>query len=170
MKECLFCQLATAGGGLNPANKLIYQDKFFYLRFDDLPVSPGHLQIIPVKHLTALRELSNEEWIAFKPLLEKAVALIDATDLKDLYEKFLAGATNEKFKFYAAEMLKRAHLHQTPAGYNIGINEGEAAGQTFSHLHIHIIPRYQGDVADPTGGVRNLIPYLGDYKKIINKP
>ena len=52
--------------------------------------------------------------------------------------------------------------HQ-PAGFNIGINVGEAAGQTIPHLHIHVIPRYTGDVADPRGGVRHVIPDKGNY-------
>ena len=51
-----------------------------------------------------------------------------------------------------------------PDGYNVGINCGEAAGQTVFHLHIHVIPRYKGDVTDPRGGIRNLkkslVPYL----------
>ena len=51
-----------------------------------------------------------------------------------------------------------------PDGENIGINEGYAAGQTVEHLHIHIIPRYQGDVSDPTGGVRGVIPWKQRYK------
>ena len=41
-----------------------------------------------------------------------------------------------------------------PAGYNVGFNDGPAAGQTVMHLHIHVIPRYPGDVPDPRGGVR----------------
>ena len=45
-----------------------------------------------------------------------------------------------------------------PDGYNIGINVGTAAGQSIHHLHIHVIPRYQGDVENPKGGVRGVIP------------
>jgi diadenosine tetraphosphate (Ap4A) HIT family hydrolase len=45
-----------------------------------------------------------------------------------------------------------------PDGYNIGINDGPAAGQTVPHLHIHLIPRYQGDQPDPRGGVRWVFP------------
>ena len=45
-----------------------------------------------------------------------------------------------------------------PNGYNIGINCGEAAGQTIFHLHIHLIPRYSGDIDNPRGGVRGVIP------------
>jgi superfamily II DNA or RNA helicase/HKD family nuclease/diadenosine tetraphosphate (Ap4A) HIT family hydrolase len=52
--------------------------------------------------------------------------------------------------------------HQ-PDGYNIGINVAEAAGQTVWHLHVHVIPRYTGDVEQPRGGVRNVIPKKGDY-------
>lgn len=50
-----------------------------------------------------------------------------------------------------------------PASYNIGINDGPAAGQTIPHLHIHLIPRYEGDCADPRGGVRWIVPGKADY-------
>jgi superfamily II DNA or RNA helicase/diadenosine tetraphosphate (Ap4A) HIT family hydrolase len=50
-----------------------------------------------------------------------------------------------------------------PDGYNIGINVGEAAGQTVHHLHVHVIPRYRGDMDDPRGGVRHVIPGRGNY-------
>jgi diadenosine tetraphosphate (Ap4A) HIT family hydrolase len=50
-----------------------------------------------------------------------------------------------------------------PDGFNIGINEGSVAGQTVGHAHIHIIPRYSGDVSDPRGGVRWVIPDKADY-------
>lgn len=51
----------------------------------------------------------------------------------------------------------------SPAGYNVGINIGEAAGQTVPHLHVHLIPRYTGDVDDPRGGVRHVLPALANY-------
>jgi diadenosine tetraphosphate (Ap4A) HIT family hydrolase len=50
-----------------------------------------------------------------------------------------------------------------PAGYNVGINDGPAAGQTVPHLHIHLIPRYAGDREDPRGGVRWVLPEKADY-------
>jgi len=50
-----------------------------------------------------------------------------------------------------------------PAAFNIGINDGSAAGQTVPHLHIHLIPRYVGDRTDPRGGVRWIIPDKADY-------
>lgn len=49
-------------------------------------------------------------------------------------------------------------------GFNIGLNFGEAAGQTVMYPHVHLIPRRKGDVNDPTGGVRNVIPGKGKYK------
>ena len=45
-----------------------------------------------------------------------------------------------------------------PDGFNIGININEAAGQTIPHVHIHVIPRYNGDIENPIGGVRGVIP------------
>lgn len=50
-----------------------------------------------------------------------------------------------------------------PAGFNIGINDGAAAGQTVPHLHVHLIPRYEGDMPDPRGGVRWVLPQHADY-------
>lgn len=50
-----------------------------------------------------------------------------------------------------------------PDGYNIGMNCGEAAGQTIMHCHIHIIPRYNGDCENPRGGVRGVIPSKQNY-------
>jgi diadenosine tetraphosphate (Ap4A) HIT family hydrolase len=50
-----------------------------------------------------------------------------------------------------------------PDGYNIGMNCGEAAGQTVFHFHCHLIPRYRGDMDNPRGGVRHVIPSKGKY-------
>ena len=50
-----------------------------------------------------------------------------------------------------------------PDGYNVGINIGASAGQTIFHMHIHLIPRYTGDVEDPRGGVRGVIPLKKNY-------
>ena len=52
-----------------------------------------------------------------------------------------------------------------PDGYNIGVNVGPAAGQSIFHVHIHIIPRYKGDVENPQGGVRHVIPKKAYYTR-----
>ncbi|HTX82806.1 MAG TPA: DEAD/DEAH box helicase family protein [Streptosporangiaceae bacterium] len=57
-----------------------------------------------------------------------------------------------------------------PDGYNVGFNAGEAAGQTFDHLHIHVIPRYRGDMSDPRGGVRRVIPSKENYLRRTTEP
>ncbi len=51
----------------------------------------------------------------------------------------------------------------SPDGFNIGINDGTAAGQTIMHLHLHLIPRYNGDIEDPRGGVRWIMPDKAPY-------
>ena len=51
----------------------------------------------------------------------------------------------------------------SPDGFNVGANCGEAAGQSVWHAHVHVIPRYKGDVPDPKGGVRHVIPLKGFY-------
>jgi diadenosine tetraphosphate (Ap4A) HIT family hydrolase len=64
-------------------------------------------------------------------------------------------------------MVEKARKHvdslHHPDGYNIGINVGETAGQTILHLHIHLIPRRKGDMENPRGGVRHVIPGKGNY-------
>jgi diadenosine tetraphosphate (Ap4A) HIT family hydrolase len=50
-----------------------------------------------------------------------------------------------------------------PDGYNIGVNVNEAAGQSVLHVHMHLIPRYKGDVENPRGGVRGVIPKRQNY-------
>jgi diadenosine tetraphosphate (Ap4A) HIT family hydrolase len=72
------------------------------------------------------------------------------------------------YEFIAMFSLLNAMRHRTdaqlaPDGYNIGINVGEAAGQTVKHLHMHLIPRFRGDMENPRGGVRGVIPARQSY-------
>ncbi len=58
---------------------------------------------------------------------------------------------------------KDLDLFQRPDGYNLGVNDGVAAGQTVEHLHIHLIPRYLGDKDDPRGGIRWIFQDKANY-------
>jgi diadenosine tetraphosphate (Ap4A) HIT family hydrolase len=61
------------------------------------------------------------------------------------------------------EVARQLDESHHPDGYNVGFNAGEAAGQTVPHLHVHVIPRYDGDRPDPRGGVRWVLPEKADY-------
>ena len=58
---------------------------------------------------------------------------------------------------------ERMMTDRKPDGFNIGVNDGAAAGQTVMHAHVHVIPRRRGDVADPRGGVRWVVPGKAPY-------
>ena len=62
--------------------------------------------------------------------------------------------------FKAKELIEKSN---EPTGYNIGMNCGESAGQTVFHFHCHVIPRYEGDMTDPRGGVRHSVEGKGYY-------
>ncbi|MDN0074703.1 HIT family protein [Crenobacter sp. SG2303] len=102
-----------------------------HARYDRHPVTPGHLLIIPNRHVASYFETSDAEKLALLSLLDEAYALLER--------------------------------EYRPDGYNVGINIGAAAGQSIPHVHLHLIPRYTGDVAAPRGGVRGVIPTRQSY-------
>ena len=109
----------------------IIRNTLAYVRPDKYPVNPGHVLVIPYRHVANYFDATADEREAILSLLDQAKAWLD-----------------------------RDHA---PAGYNVGVNVGAAAGQTIMHLHVHLIPRYPGDVADPRGGVRGVIPARQSY-------
>ncbi len=124
-KKCHFCDRESS------ENNIIIENDFCYARWDNFPVSKGHSEIVPKKHIESFFDLNDEEIVKIFSLIK---------DVKNIIK--------EKYN---------------PDAYNIGINEGEAAGRTIHHLHIHLIPRYIGDIENPHGGVRNIIPNMGLY-------
>ena len=78
----------------------------------------------------------------------------------------LADATSEEacaLWALMAEVRRKLDQECRPDGYNVGVNDGVAAGQTVMHLHVHLIPRFRGDRPDPRGGVRWVLPDKADY-------
>ncbi|OGY87626.1 MAG: hypothetical protein A2233_01605 [Candidatus Kerfeldbacteria bacterium RIFOXYA2_FULL_38_24] len=84
---------------------------------------------------------------------------------KDHIESFFDLSEKEVLQMYDVlrETKKIIFEKYNPDACNVGVNEGRAAGRTIHHLHIHIIPRYEGDVENPRGGILNIIPGKGDY-------
>jgi len=157
--ECIFCKIYKEKIGI------IFENRHFYAQFDRFPVSPGHTQVIPKRHVLSLLDLTDKEWKHLKAALSSVIKIIESTNLKKIYNEFANNPFNEKSEWFCRQMLKHKSISRKPDGYNIGVNEGRAAGRTIDHLHIHIIPRYFKDVDNPTGGIRNVIPEFGNYKR-----
>ena len=109
-------------------------------------------------------ELENEYAIARYddfPVNKGHLEVITKRHIKDWWD------TTPEEKLAIFELLDKAkeivEYKYNPDGYNIGMNLGESAGQTVMHLHVHLIPRYVGDVANPRGGVRGVIPERKNY-------
>ena len=101
--------------------------------YDSYPVSPGHVLVITRRVVPTFFECTAAEQGALMELVGEVKALLDE------------------------------RLDPRPDGYNVGFNAGAAAGQTVPHVHVHVIPRYTGDMGDPRGGVRHVIPGKGNY-------
>ncbi len=93
-----------------------------YARFDSNSLAPGHVIVVPRRHVADFFEMTAAEQAAVLELLNQARRLVGE--------------------------------QHSPDGFNIGVNVGKAAGQSRMHVHVHLIPRYRGDVPDPAGGVR----------------
>lgn len=95
------------------------------------------------------------------PVNSGHILIIPKRHFQSLFEiNFIEFLELWKAIYYAKKLIEKEY---NPDGYNIGINDGVAAGQSIMHLHIHLIPRYTGDVENPRGGVRGVIPNKQNY-------
>jgi ATP adenylyltransferase len=154
MIDCIFC---------DNQKEIIVENEAFYVGFDDNPVTPGHAIVVAKRHVLNLLDLDQSEWLLLKAVLQDAVRVIEGADFSKLYQTWMANHPSSPSADYWKEMLEDPRINRKPDGYNFGNNQGEAAGRSVHHLHIHIIPRRFGDVPNPRGGVRNIIPNKGDY-------
>lgn len=106
----------------------------------------------------------NSAAIAFRdafPIAEGHTLVIPREHVASIFD---LSASDQASLWQLVAKVRSALAEQlSPAGFNIGVNDGEAAGQTVPHAHLHIIPRYQDDVPDPRGGVRWIIPEKAVY-------
>ncbi|MEZ5118407.1 MAG: HIT family protein [Candidatus Nanopelagicales bacterium] len=118
--------------------------------------------------------IPESEWVASNAL---AFAVRDAFPVSEGHTLVIprrlaidwdAVTTDERLAILAlvdqVKVQLRHELH--PDGFNLGINEGAAAGQTVFHLHVHVIPRFNGDVPDPRGGIRHAVMGKGNWETL----
>jgi len=119
----------------------------------------------PFCALDPVREVwSGDEVVAIRdgfPVSEGHSLIITRRHIETYFEATDA----EKADIWRAVEAVKAGLDASlnPDGYNVGFNAGPAAGQTVMHLHVHVIPRWDGDVADPRGGIRGAVPHKMKY-------
>jgi diadenosine tetraphosphate (Ap4A) HIT family hydrolase len=95
------------------------------------------------------------------PISPGHTLIIPVRHVASLYELSVDEQT-EMWRLVAA-IREQIQKEFSPDGFNIGLNDGTAAGQTVMHAHIHVIPRFKGDVSDPRGGVRWILPEKARY-------
>ncbi len=132
---CPFCILDST--------RIFTDNKNAVAILDCCPVSPGHTLIIPKRHIVSLFETTEDERAGLFGLMA------------EVRERMLG----------CRPPFDRIESRSAPDGFNIGINDGVAAGQSVFHLHIHLIPRYTGDCEQPRGGIRWVFPERAVYWK-----
>ena len=110
--------------------------------------------------------ISNQYGMAFRdgfPISPGHTLIIPRQHVASLFDL----TTEERQSLWELVAAVRTNLMEEfhPDGFNVGLNDGQAAGQTVMHAHIHVIPRYKGDATDPRGGVRWIIPTKAAYWK-----
>ena len=111
--------------------------------------------------------LENEHAVAFRdgfPISPGHTLVVPRGHHPSIFE--VSPEVSQAIWQLVAEVRKALIAEGHPDGFNVGVNDGSAAGQTVMHGHVHVIPRFAGDVADPRGGIRWVVPdkaaYWGD--------
>ena len=98
------------------------------------------------------------------PVTEHHTLIISNRHVSNFFE--LDGEENKELSIILKNQKEKLqNLDKTITGFNVGVNIGKDAGQSIMHCHIHLIPRREGDVEDPRGGVRGVIPEKQKYKR-----
>ena len=98
------------------------------------------------------------------PVAQGHTLVVPRRHCADMFE--LTAAEFEAVWSVVREVRNELHARLRPDGLTIGVNAGAAAGQTVAHAHVHVIPRFHGDVPDPHGGVRWVIPQRAAYWEV----
>ena len=107
---------------------------------------------------------SNEAFVAFRdmfPVNEGHTLIVSRRHVHDMFDLSAPEFALLQEILHTVKSAIDQHLH--PQGYNIGANCGTVAGQTVPHFHLHVIPRYSGDVQNPRGGIRNIKKPIRPY-------
>ncbi|OGK24765.1 hypothetical protein A3A46_03670 [Candidatus Roizmanbacteria bacterium RIFCSPLOWO2_01_FULL_37_13] len=158
MDKCFFCQVQSQ------SQQVIWNSDKLFAIYDSYPVSPGHTLIVPKRHVANLNEITDDEWNEVKIGINELSKLHQTSALKEIYTNFIKAEISDESAWFCNKALKHPRLNTKPDGYNHGVNDGRAAGRTVDHVHWHMIPRFDGDMIDPRGGIRYVIPEMGNYK------
>ncbi|NPE27022.1 HIT family protein [Methanococcoides sp. SA1] len=158
MKDCTFCQVYEA------RDRIVYENDWWFARFDLFPVSPGHVHVIPKRHVASYLDLSMGEAAMLKPMVARTLEIVNGRDLEKFYEDAVANPLNNASVHFCKKALASPNLDKKIEDFNLGINDGVAAGRTIDHLHVHLIPRFEGDIENALGGVRRILPGMRDYR------
>jgi histidine triad (HIT) family protein len=161
VQDCYFCKVSA---GL--ADPFVYENGSFVGIFDTHPVNPGHALVIPRRHVLSIFELNEQERSDYFDALCGIKAVIEATCFAELYPGMIAREDlRDRPKDHIEAVLSLPFLDRRPDAYTVGNNDGRAAGRSIDHLHVIVLPRYAGDVENPRGGIRNVIPDRAHYQR-----
>lgn len=97
------------------------------------------------------------------PVSEGHTLIISVRHVASVFD-LTNGELSDCLALLRSEMESLSASDPTIEGWNVGVNDGRAAGQTVAHVHLHLIPRRSDDTENPAGGVRNVIPGMGDWR------